>query len=240
MVWFFLSVIIVLLVKSEGFRKLALVLLGIGILTIVVLVSLDNRKAEKEKLLRQEREIQDRILREQKEKEYKDRREFERLFRIASEEAIPPNKIEIESPILVNIFEGVAFQKLFVGDPNAVDQVYPSNYWSTGTIRPSFRDPFELRGRLRNRSERFDLLNASLLVTLQDCISPKCETIGKTVVRMETKVPAKEAREIRIGFRFGNEIAAKGVLKLNIEVAKTFGLLSEASKKEDAEYFEVK
>lgn len=148
-------------------------------------------------------------------------RKVQRLFELASESAIPPEQVEGSDLHLAyreySFTEAVRFKN------------------SPG----EFADRFELRGRIKNKSSRFNLTQCEFLLTLRDCqYSGECEVIGQAQVSLGQVVPSSQARDLFLPFKFGHPVAIRRSASLEVKIVGTEGVISaeaiEADMREEA------
>ena len=69
---------------------------------------------------------------------------------------------------------------------------------------------YVVNGRIRNQSKEFTINMIKLQVTLQDCISERCDVIGQTNHRLFLEVPPDQARNFEASIPFPSIVKMRG------------------------------
>jgi hypothetical protein len=59
-----------------------------------------------------------------------------------------------------------------------------------------------VRGRVKNKSEKYELTSIQVLATVKDCVGSICEVVGQSDKEIVLSIPPRQSRDFRETFRF--------------------------------------
>ena len=87
--------------------------------------------------------------------------------------------------------------------------------------RPQYGSSYQLTGRVRNRSERFEIGSLRLRVVLQDCLGANdCSIVGDTIAWVFVSVPPGQTRAIDDSVHFSDVPPFRGNFAWRYELAE--------------------
>ena len=88
-------------------------------------------------------------------------------------------------------------------------------------VRPGLNSrSYVVNGRIRNNSPDFTLTAFFLKLTLKDCRSEECETIGQEQNRVPIEVPPGQSRDFEVSVPFPFVVAVQGKPEWTYEVVR--------------------
>ena len=89
-------------------------------------------------------------------------------------------------------------------------------------VKPTFGSSYDVRGRIKNKSETYRIDGLSFNVTMRDCQgkdASRCTTLGEAAAHVPMNVPPQETRSFTGSVYFGSQpVKPKGTLAWDHEI----------------------
>ena len=79
----------------------------------------------------------------------------------------------------------------------------------------------EVMGRMRNRSAQYTLMEATLRVSIEDCVDNQCEIVDQSEITVKPGIPPGQARDFSQRAYFKSILQVRGETRLRIDVIGT-------------------